>query len=230
MMNREQYDNSVHRLGRITNVIALFTMLAVPILAMVITNTYPTTTQLLSVTLPIAAVWFISGGAEFFALIPVLGASGAYLAFVTGNISNMKLPASIAAQSSLDLEQGSEKGEIVSTIAIATSSLVTLLILVLGLLGLKTITPILDNPILKPGFANVMPALIGAFGAPFIMKTPKKIIIPIIFVVILNVLVIPNVSKDIALLLQGLLMAMVIAVSVLANYIGFVLTKNKGNK
>lgn len=227
MMNREQYDNSVHKLGRITNTIALFTMLAAPLLVMIVTGVFPSIKQLLNVTLPIAAVWFISGGAEFFAFIPVLGVSGSYLAFVTGNISNMKLPASISAQASLDLEQGSEKGEIVSTLAIATSSLVTLVILVVGLIGLTAITPILDNPVLKPGFSNVMPALIGAFGAPFILKNAKKTIIPIIFVVLLNVLIIPNVSAEIALLLQGLLMTLVIAVSVSASYISYVAKKGK---
>ena len=44
-----------------------------------------------------------------------------YLSFVTGNISNLKLPCALAALEQAGLKANSEEGEVVSTIAIAVS-------------------------------------------------------------------------------------------------------------
>lgn len=227
MKNREEYLESIHRLGRITNLIALLLMIMVPIAAMFITGTFPSLTKLLSILIPVAIVWIVVGIAEFIAYVPILGPSGSYLSFVTGNISNMKLPASITAQNSLKAEKGSEEAEVASTIAIASTSLVTVTILIIGLLALPFLTPILANPVLKPGFENIMPALLGALGAPYILASPKKAIIPTFTVIILYYVVYPLVGPALAALINAFLMVIVIIVSVTSSYMLWKRSKNK---
>ena len=61
---------------------------------------------------------------EVIVYTPMLGAGGTYLSFVTGNIANLKLPCAINAMEGADVKANSEEGEVVSTIAIATSSIV----------------------------------------------------------------------------------------------------------
>ena len=89
----------------------------------------------------------------------MLGAGGSYLSFVTGNISNLKLPCALNALESNGVKAQSEEGEIISTIAIAVSSIVTTVIIVLGVILIVPLTPILENPVLDPAFAQLLPAL-----------------------------------------------------------------------
>ena len=59
-------------------------------------------------------------------------AGGGYLAFITGNLINMKIPCAVNARDMVGAKTGTRTNEIISTISIATSSLVTILVLALG--------------------------------------------------------------------------------------------------
>ena len=45
--------------------------------------------------------------------------------FITGNVTSLKVPAALNAMSAADVKASSEEGEVISTIAIATSSIIT---------------------------------------------------------------------------------------------------------
>lgn len=227
MKNREEYLESIHKLGRTTNLIAMILMMMVPVGAMFLSGTFPPFGKLMSILLPVSIVWIVVGIAEFIAYVPILGPSGSYLSFVTGNISNMKLPASITAQKSLGAEIGSEEAEVASTIAIASTSLVTVTILIIGLFTLPFLTPILSNEILKPGFENIMPALLGAFGAPFILASPKKAIVPGLSIIFIFFVVFPLVGPKVSLLINAFLMVIIIIISVTSSYFAWKRSKNK---
>ncbi|WP_423363087.1 hypothetical protein [Mycoplasma sp. P36-A1] len=219
MKSREEYLESIHKLGRVTNLIALLLMIGVPFASMFITNVYPDFKELITILIPVAAVWIVVGIAEFIAYVPMLGPSGSYLSFVTGNISNMKLPASISAQNSLGAAKGSEESEVASTIAIASTSIVTVIILIIGLIALPFLTPFLENPILKPGFDNIMPGLMGALAAPYIIASPKKTIIPLISLLIIYYVIFPLVGPNISALISAFLTVIIIVISVSSSYI-----------
>lgn len=227
MKNREEYLESIHKLGRTTNLIAMILMMMVPVGAMFLSGTFPPFGKLMSILLPVSLVWIVVGIAEFIAYVPILGPSGSYLSFVTGNISNMKLPASITAQKSLGAEIGSEEAEVASTIAIASTSLVTVTILIIGLFTLPFLTPILSNEILKPGFENIMPALLGAFGAPFILASPKKAIVPALSIIFIFFVVFPLVGPKASQLINAFLMVIIIIISVTSSYFAWKRSKNK---
>jgi hypothetical protein len=119
----------------------------------------------------------------------MLGAGGSYLSFVTGNISNLKLPCAINALENAKVDAKSEEGEIVSTIAIAVSSIVTTIIIALGVLLIVPLSPILESPVLEPAFAQMLPALFGALGVALISKNWKIAIAPIALMLVLFIFV-----------------------------------------
>ena len=126
---------------------------------------------------------------EVFTFVPMLGAGGSYLSFVTGNISNLKLPVALNALESNGVSAQSEEGDIVSTIAIAVSSIVTTIIIIIGVVLIVPLTPILENPVLKPAFDQMLPALFGALGLVFVSKNWKIAIAPIALMLILFIFV-----------------------------------------
>ena len=136
-----------------------------------------------------APMYWAVGVIETFTYIPMLGAGGAYLSFVTGNISNLKLPVALNALQQAEVSINSEEGEIVSTIAIAVSSIVTTLIIILGVILIVPLTPLLSAPVLAPAFAQILPALFGGLGVVFISKNWKIAVAPVILMLILFIAV-----------------------------------------
>ena len=136
-----------------------------------------------------APMYWAVGIVEVFTFIPMLGAGGSYLSFVTGNISNLKLPCAINALENAGKDVKSEEGEIISTIAIAVSSIVTTVIIALGVLLITPLDPILSNPALAPAFDQMLPALFGALGVALISKNYKLAIAPVSLMLILFIFV-----------------------------------------
>jgi hypothetical protein len=119
----------------------------------------------------------------------MLGAGGTYLAFITGNISNLKLPCALDAMERANVKASSEEGEVISTISIAVSSIVTIFIVIVGVILIVPLTPVLDSPILKPAFDQILPALFGGLGVVFVSKNLKLSIAPIILMLVLFIFV-----------------------------------------
>jgi hypothetical protein len=134
-------------------------------------------------------MYWAVGLIETVTFVPMLGAGGSYLSFVTGNITNLKLPCALNALEQNGVSANSEEGEVISTIAIATSSIVTTLIILLGVVAIVPLTPILQAPVLQPAFAQILPALFGGLGVAFISKNWKLALAPIALMLILFVFV-----------------------------------------
>jgi hypothetical protein len=134
-------------------------------------------------------MYWAVGIVEMFTYVPMLGAGGAYLSFVTGNISNLKLPCALDAMERANVKPSQEEGEIISTIAIAVSSIVTTLIIILGVILIVPLTPLLEAPVLTPAFDMILPALFGGLAVAFISKNAKLSIAPIILMLTLFIFV-----------------------------------------
>ena len=125
----------------------------------------------------------LSGIAEPIVYAPMVGINGMYLSFVTGNLSNLKIPCVVKAQEIVGTKPGTEESEIVATLAVAVSSLVTILIIgvmVLCLAFANLQELIQDQPYLPPAFATVVYALFGSLGGKYIVKNPKLAAFPLI--------------------------------------------------
>jgi hypothetical protein len=160
-----------------------------PITVAIIFSGIPNWKALLVGLLSTAPMYWAVGVIETITFTPMLGAGGSYLSFVTGNISNLKLPCAINALEQNDVTINSEEGEIISTIAIATSSIVTTVIIILGIILIVPLTPILETPVLKPAFAQMLPALFGGLGVAFVSKNWKIAIAPVVLMLALFIFV-----------------------------------------
>ena len=134
-------------------------------------------------------MYWAVGIVEIFTYVPMLGAGGTYLSFVTGNISNLKLPCAIDAMERANVKASSEEGEVISTISIAVSSIVTTIIIIVGVICIVPLTPVLESPVLKPAFDMILPALIGGLAVVFISKNLKLSIAPIVLMLALFIFV-----------------------------------------
>lgn len=189
-MNKNlSYMDSVHRYGRIWGIIVAAVLLAFPLVLSLIFKTAPDFGVLLAGVIATAPMYWAVGIVEIFTYVPMLGAGGTYLSFVTGNISNLKLPCAIDAMERAGVKASSEEGEVISTISIAVSSIVTTLIILVGVICIVPLTPILESPILVPAFDMILPALFGGLAVVFISKNLKLSIAPILLMLILFIFV-----------------------------------------
>ena len=189
MKKEMTYLESVHRDGRVWGFTLLVLILMFPSMLCLIFGVLPEWSALFKALLAVLPMYWAVGVVEVITFIPMLGAGGSYLSFVTGNISNLKLPCAINALENAKADPKSEEGEIVSTIAIAVSSIVTTIIIAIGVAFIVPLSPILENPVLEPAFAQMLPALFGALGVALVSKNWKIAVAPVILMLILFIFV-----------------------------------------
>ncbi|MGM9627562.1 MAG: hypothetical protein ACI3V4_05680 [Faecousia sp.] len=189
MKKNLSYIDSVHRDGRIWNIGVMLLLLAFPLTVAVLFGAAPDWGALVVGLIATAPMYWAVGIIETVTFVPMLGAGGSYLSFVTGNISNLKLPCALNALEQNDISASSEEGEVISTIAIATSSIVTTIIIILGVICIVPLTPILEAPVLEPAFAQMLPALFGGLGVAFVSKNWKIAIAPVLLMLVLFIFV-----------------------------------------
>ncbi len=180
---KKSYIDRIHIEGRIWMLGALVLFLSLPIMISIITGVWPPLNYFFNGFIATALIFWPVTTIEVFTFSPMLG-SASYLAFVTGNLSGMKVPAALNAQEALNVEKGSEAADVISMIAVASSSITTTLIILVGILLLVPLTPILEADVLKPAFDNILPALFGALGVVFISKRWKIAILPLVFMLL----------------------------------------------
>ena len=195
MKKEMTYMDPVHRYGKIWGLIVAALIISVPVVLCLIFSVVPQWNALVEGLLATLPMYWAVGFIEIFTYVPMLGAGGTYLSFVTGNISNLKLPCGVDAIERSGAKAGSEEAEVISTIAIAVSSIVTTLIIILGVIFIVPLQPLLENPILEPAFEMILPALFGGLGVVFISKNVKLSIAPITLMLILFIAV-PALNKS----------------------------------
>ena len=189
MKKKLSYIDSVHRDGTIWNIGVMILLLMFPLTVAAIFGAAPDWKALGLGLVATAPMYWAVGIIETITFVPMLGAGGSYLSFVTGNISNLKLPCAINALEQNEVSASSEEGEVISTIAIATSSIVTTIIIIIGVICIVPLTPILEAPVLEPAFAQMLPALFGGLGVAFVSKNWKVAVAPVILMLVLFVFV-----------------------------------------
>lgn len=197
--------------GKIWIWTAVVAVLMVPVAVCLYYNAWPQAGAVLKGLLGVAPIYWTVGVIEVITYTPMLGTGGTYLAFVTGNLTSLKAPSALNAMENADVKPGTEEGEVISTLAIATCSIVTTLVLVLGVCGLTLIAPILNSPVLVPAFDNILPALFGGLAVVHVSKNWKLAISPLIFMVLLF-LAVPSLAGSVGVLVPvGVLIALAAA-------------------
>ena len=185
----EKYNAGTHILGRVFSVITLVLLVGAPFMIGLFLGAMPDLPAVGKGFLSVGIIWFVSSIVEFLVYTPMLGAGGGYLAFITGNLINMKIPCAINARDQVGAKSGTPENEIISTLSIAASSLVTILVLALGVLLLVPLQPVLQSEVLQPAFENVVPALFGAMAYKYFRKNLKIAAAPLVLMSLLFILV-----------------------------------------
>ena len=185
----EAYNERTHLFGRLACGISLVLLLGAPFVMGLYLGAMPDLGAVARGFLACGLVWMVSCVAEYLVYTPMLGAGGGYLAFITGNLINMKIPCAMNARDMVDAKTGTPENEIISTLSIATSSLVTILVLAAGVVALIPLQPILQAPALQPAFDNVVPALFGAMAYKYYRGNMKIAVLPLLTMALLFILV-----------------------------------------
>ncbi len=190
MKTEKNYIDRTHTFGSVWSLAVLLVLIAVPLSFCINYNVWPTLKEIGSGLLPVAVLFYPTAIIEVIAYSPLLGAGGMYLSFTTGNISNLKLPCALAAMDTAKVKSNSEEGEVITTIAVATSAIVTTIIIAVFVLAFRPFIPRLTDPssILSPAFKQVMPALFGALGASYFSKHWKISVAPILILTVIVII------------------------------------------
>lgn len=198
-MDKMIYEEKIHVWGRIWCSLAILMFLLFPFAASIYYSAWPSLNGLLKGLLGVAPIFWTVSIIEVFTFAPMLGSGGTYLGFVTGNLTSLKVPCALNALEANNIKPGSPEAEVVSTIAIAVSSIVTTLIIFIGILLLSRLQPILESELLSPAFENILPSLFGGLAVVFISKDWKIAAAPLIFMIVLFISI-PSLASSVSIM------------------------------
>ncbi len=190
-MTQAQYIEKLHRHGRRFMIISTVLMLLVPFVFSWINNAWPTWDLIVKGFMTVGAIYIPIGIIETLNYAPMLGVGATYISHVTGNISNMKLPAALSAMKQANVEPGSDEAEIIATLSVAASSIVTTVIIFVGVVLLLPYLGIVQE-FLGPVTDYLVPAIFGALGLVFVVRHWKLTIVPLTVMLLLFAFVIKD--------------------------------------
>ena len=210
----QEFRAASHKWGRITLGLAILISFAMPLYISFIMGFHPGFSLIINSFLAYAAVVAIVWFLEPIMYFPVLGVSGTYVAFFTGNISNMCLPAVASCQEAVGVKAGTDEGEIIGTLGISAASLVNKIILIPVILaGLWLLTIIPES--VQEVFPFVLPAIFGAVLAQFAGKFPIYGLLALGVGILINMSALPLFSKNILCIV--ILIAIMLTVNKMKN-------------
>lgn len=185
----EAYNARTHVYGRIACGVTLMLLLGAPFAMGAYLDAMPDLPAFARAFLAVGVIWLVSSVAEYLIYTPMLGAGGSYLAFITGNLINMKIPCAVNARDTVGATAGTPENEIISTLSIAAASLVTVVVLAVGVLLMIPLQPVLQSPALQPAFDHVVPALFGAMAYKYFRRNLDIAALPLVVMSLLFILV-----------------------------------------
>ena len=220
MRSKEQYSNEMNKLGRIGIMITLVLLFAVPTIFGIYHNAMPTFGDFFKAGIGLLVLYIPIGISEVLIYSPLLG-SATYITFITGNIMNLKVPVANNAQELMNTTKGTEESDVITTLAIGVSAMVTIVMIALGVLLLVPLEPIMTSETVKTASLYVLPALFGALIIGLLRSTGEvqvkgKLlagIFPFVLLLIVN-LAIMNTSAY-----SGVLLIPIIPITILCAYI-----------
>ena len=172
-MNKEYFENEympqMHRIGKLTGFLGVVLSFAPAAVLAVIYGLLPNPAALLTAFIAAASAFGFLWVVEPISYFTVLGPVGTYIAFLSGNISNMRVPCASMAQISAGVEPGSNEGSIIATIGMATSIVINVSVLTIGVILGSSVLSMLP-PSVTEALNYLLPALFGALLMQFGLK------------------------------------------------------------
>lgn len=183
----DDYIPYIVRYGMTLNLIGLLISFGPAMVLTFVFGVRPPVSAVISGFISLASVVGVFWVVEPISYFPILGIPGTYMAFLSGNISNMRLPCSAVAQEAAGVEAGSDEGAIISTIGIAVSIIVNIAILSIGVLIGAQVLSMLPPSVTK-ALQLILPSLFGAIFAQFAIPQPKLGAIAMVIALIMTFL------------------------------------------
>lgn len=190
------YMDKVHTWGRIWCIASLIFFLCIPLAISLHLGVWPKA-EILGKGLASIAFFFATGIIEVVAYSPMLGAGGTYLSFVTGNIMNLKMPCALNAMENAKVKANTEEGEVITTIAICASIIVTTLVIAIFVIIFAlnpSFSQLMASDTFAPAFQQVTYTIFGSLAATYFVKHWKISIFPIAAITLLLVFVDPGIG------------------------------------
>ena len=182
----EEYMPKMNRIGKITGAIGVLIAFAPALVLAVVYGILPKPAALLTAFIAGASsfgvLWFV----EPISYFSVLGPIGTYMAFLSGNISNMRVPCASMAQVSAEVEPGTEQGSVIATLGMAVSIVINVSVLTIGVILGSSILSMLPESI-TAALNYLLPALFGALLVQFGMKEKKLSVGILVWAILINV-------------------------------------------
>lgn len=115
------------------------------------------------------AVWYI---VDPLTLFPILGTPGMYMTYVSGNSKEIRAPAALQALDAAGVEVGTPEGTIISSIAIAISTFVSLAVMTCVAIGGNVILEVLPEPVIT-SLKYLLPSMFGCLAVKQVIINPK---------------------------------------------------------
>ena len=195
-MKLDPFVEWAHSAGRKFLITFIVYMLAMPLIICAVYGCFPTIKMMISGLVTILIIMVPTAIAEVGSYTPILGSSS-YLTFATGNLMNLKMPCVLNAQKVAKVDQGTAEGDAVALIATAVSSIVTIIIMAIGLLLIVQLQPLLENKNVATASDYIMPALFGCMalslfgrggGKTYVKNRVLSVAVPAVLVSILAIL------------------------------------------
>lgn len=206
--NTDSYLQSTHRLGRLSSIIAIVIMIGIPAIMCTVYDMWPAPRDFLLFAGGLLVLYIPTGVAESITYAPILGSS-VYISAITGNVSNIKLPCALNALDLAGEEQNTEQGDVICTIAIAVSAIVTSVVVVAGVLLMVPLQPILTSYTVQTATSYMLPALYGCMLVRLFVSDPKggkikgkwKMLLPAMLVILAILVFVAEINRGIAIII-----------------------------
>ena len=193
---KKTYMDKVHTWGRIWVVAALVFFLSVPVAVSLHLDVTPRG-EIIGKGVAALVIFLVTGIVEVIAYSPMLGAGGTYLSFVSGNIMNLKMPCAINAMENAKVKANTEEGEVITTIAIASSIVVTTIVIAVTVIAFAlnpSFSELMASDTFAPAFQQVTYTIFGSLAAGYFIKHWKLTVFPIVAVTAVLLFVDPGIG------------------------------------
>ena len=202
---QRSYIDRSHTVGRVGEVISCLLMLGIPIAIMTTYDVWPEWSSFLVTAGSLLAVFGPINIAGVISYMPILG-TGYYIGAITGNMANLKAPCALNAIDVAKVSLGTEESDVVASLAVAVSSLVTMIVIALGVVLLVPLQPFLMSENVQIATQNMIPALFGSLTLTVLMSNRsgrseirgqwKMAVVPMLIVVLIHVFVVSLTGKE----------------------------------
>lgn len=174
-----EFTRPIIKYGRIGMLITAFLTFLPPLYLWVVEGVIPAGKDILTAWISVVSIFGVLYFIEPLSYYPVLGTAGTYLSYLSGNVGNVRIPALISAQKTLEVEPNTQKGDVISICAIVGSIITNTIMMILAAIIGNWLLSVLPA-FVKSSFDMVLPAMAGAVLSNYVKKNKLGIGIALI--------------------------------------------------